>query len=161
LTTIDDLGQELTAMTEVGASMLFGTVCDDGAPRAARAWGVRADPSSGHLRIAVTADDAIVVGNLTNVASPSVTFTAADVRTFRSVQIKGRVVLVEPPTSDDRAIVDEQTHRFFVAVMEVDRTPLEGLRCMLPHDVVMVEMSVEGLFDQTPGPAAGSALRST
>ena len=148
-------------MTEVGASMLFGTVCDDGAPRAARAWGVRADPSSGRLRIAVTADDSIVVANLTNVAHPSVTFTAADVRTFRSLQIKGRVVLVEPPTPDDRTIVDEQTDHFFVAVMEVDRSPLEGLRCMLPHEVVMVEMSVDELFDQTPGPTAGSALRST
>ncbi len=144
-------------MSEVGASMLFGTVCADGAPRAARAWGVQVDPSSPRLRIAVTADDAVVVANL---ASPSVTFTAADVRTFRSLQIKGRVVLVEAPTPHDRAIVDEQTDRFFVAVMEVDRTPLEGLRCMLPHDVVMVEMSVDELFDQTPGPTAGSALRA-
>jgi hypothetical protein len=157
LTTIDDFGQELTAMTEAGASMLFGTVCADGAPRAARAWGVRIDPSSPCLRVAVTADDAVVVANLAN---PSVSFTAADVRTFRSLQMKGRIVLVEPPAADDRAMIEQQTERFFAAVMEVDRMPLDGLRGMLPRDVVMVEMSVDEQFDQTPGPTAGNAMRA-
>ena len=158
MTTSDEFGSALTAMIEGGGSFLFGTVGADGAPRATRAWAVSVvDAAARRLRVAVTADDATVVANLER---DWVTFTGANVRTFRSLQMKGRVLAVEPPTVDDQVVMDEQIGAFFTAVIEVDNTPLVGLRRMLPAEVLMVDMIVDQEFDQTPGPSAGASLRA-
>lgn len=143
-------------MIDVGAGLVIGTVGADGAPRAERAWAVSVvDPDTKRVRIVLGADDPVTVQNLAN---GPVALTGADVRTFDSVQFKGHVVAVEPPTSDDVAHVREHVDRFFAAVHATDGNPIELLRRMLPHEMVAVEMVVGELFDQTPGPDAGAAL---
>ena len=81
--------------------------------------------------------------------------TGADVRTLRSVQLKGRVRLVEPPVADDLALAAEHSQRFFDAVIAVDGLSPDLLRRMLPYEVVCVELEIDEQFDQSPGPAAG------
>lgn len=149
-------GADLMAMIEAGAGLLVGTASPDGEPRAARAWAATVvDPTARRLRVAVSGDDPLTVANL---ASGRVAVTGADVRTYRSVQCKGRVVAVEPPSAEDVELVRTQSTRFFEAIHLVDGNPIELLRRILPHELVVIEVVVEEEFDQTPGPQAGAAL---
>jgi hypothetical protein len=144
------------SMIDAGAGLVVGTVAADGEPRAARAWSAEViDPAERRLRISVGADDPITLANL---GSGSIALTGADVRTFRAVQMKGRVLAVEEPTAADLELVHVQSERFFRAVHETDGNPVEHLRRLLPVAIVAVEVLVDELFDQTPGPAAGAPL---
>jgi hypothetical protein len=147
---------ELLAKIEVGAGLVVGTVSPDGEPRATRAWAASvSDEEAQRLRVIVDADDPVSVANL---AGGSIAVTAAEVRTFRSVQLKGRVVAVEAATDEDLARMELHSLAFLGAVEEVDGNPLEHLRRILPLEVLAVEMVVEEQFDQSPGPRAGAAI---
>ena len=149
-------GSELTTMIEAGAGLVVGTVDGNGAPRGIRAWGARVvDVERQRIRIVLTADDRLVVDNL---AGGKAAFTAADVRTLRSVQLKGRVATVELPTPEDVELTRSQIDRFFEAVVETDRNSFRQLELMLPREMVAIELVVDEEYDQTPGPAAGTTL---
>lgn len=148
---------ELTSMIEAGAGLVVGTAGADGEPRATRAWAATVvDPDARRLRVVVSADDPVSVANLRPGAA--VALNGADVRTFRSVQLKGRVVTVEPPTPDDFDAARVQSDRFLQMVHETDGNPLESLQRILPVEVVVVEIGIEEMYDQTPGPEAGGPL---
>ena len=150
-------GSELTSMIEDGAGLVVGTVGDDGEPRACRAWAVTvADPEGGRLRVVVGGDDPVTVANLRVGATLAV--NGADVRTFRSVQLKGRIVEVVEAVAGDLAASRAQSDRFLQAVHETDGNPLDQLRRILPNEIVVVEIVVDEMYDQTPGPEAGGPL---
>jgi hypothetical protein len=50
------------------------------------------------------------------------------------------------------------TERFLVAVEETDATPRTLLSRFLPLTVIAVEVEVQELYDQSPGPSAGAAI---
>lgn len=150
-------GTELTSMIEDGAGLVVGTVGADDEPRATRAWSaVVVDAAARRLRVVVSADDPVSVANLRPDAV--VALNGADVRTFRSVQLKGRVVVVEPPGPDDLDTTREQSERFLHEVHATDGNPIELLRRILPIEVVVVELEIDEMYDQTPGPDAGGPL---
>ena len=150
-------GSDLTAMIEDGAGLVVGTVGDDGEPRATRAWSVTlVDPDERRVRVVVSADDEVTVANLR--VGTTLALNGADVRTLRSVQLKGRVVAVEAAGPDDLDSARDQSERFLQAVHDTDGNPLEQLRRILPIEVVVVEVVVVEMYDQTPGPDAGGAL---
>jgi hypothetical protein len=154
---MDVFATELEAMIESGAGLVLGTVDDDGAPRGVRAWSASVvDRAAQRVRIVFGADDDLVVEN---VRRGRVSLTAADVRTFRSVQMKGRVLSVEPSTDADLAATRDQTERFFEAVVISDGNPIEQLHRLMPAKTLTVEIEVDEQFDQTPGPGAGAMLR--
>ena len=147
---------ELVTMLEAGAGLVVGTVSAEGVPRADRAWAASVVDAEHHrIRFVMSADDAAVVDNL---QSGRVSLNGADVRTYQSVQLKGRPVVVEAPTASDLELARHQSEVFFGAVHRTDGNPMELLRRMLPHEMMAVEMIVEESFDQTPGPTAGTAL---
>lgn len=148
---------ELTTIVESGAGLVVGTVSADGVPRVDRAWAASVvDAEHRRIRFVMSADDPAVVDNL---QSEWVALNGAEVSTYQSVQLKGRPVVVETPTAADVELARRQSDTFFEAVHRTDGNPIELLRRMLPHEMVAVEMIVEESFDQTPGPAAGAALR--
>lgn len=147
---------ELVTMLEAGAGLVVGTVSAEGVPRADRAWAASVvDAENRRIRFVMSADDAAVVDNL---QTGRVSLNGADVTTYQSVQLKGLPVVVEAVTASDVELAREQSEIFFTAVHRTDGNPMELLRRMLPHEMVAVEMIVEESFDQTPGPAAGTAL---
>lgn len=147
---------ELKAMIDSGAGLVVGTVSDDGEPRADRGWAATViDEHGRRVRFVMSADHPAVVRNL---ETGSVSLTGADVVTYQSIQLKGRPVVVEPPTADDIEMALVQTATFFDAVHRTDGNPREALWRMLPLQMVAVEMIVEETFDQTPGPAAGAVI---
>jgi hypothetical protein len=150
---------ELMAMIDSGAGLVVATVSDDGEPRADRAWAAAVvDENRRRVRFVMSADDPAVVRNL---EAGSVSLTGAEVVTYQSIQLKGRPVVVEPPTDDDVEMARVQTASFFAAVHRADGNPVEALSRMLPLQMVAVEMIVEETFDQTPGPSAGAVIDRT
>jgi hypothetical protein len=149
------LGTAELTLIGPGTSLVVGTVDAGGAPRATRAW---AASPVGHdrVRVLVSADDPVVVDSLQH--GGAIAVTGADVRSLRAVQLKGTLDLVEPPTAHDLAALEAHVELFFDEVHATDGNPIELLRRLLPHRVVAVELVVDEVFDQSPGPAAGAAL---
>lgn len=135
---------------------VVGTVDASGVPDATRAWGLRVLDDRQRVRMLLAAAAGTALANLA--ATNTVAVTATDVRTLESVQVKGRAVHTEPATDDDRRDHDAYFAALRLALHEVDGTPHELLDRMRPGPLVAVVASVDAIYDQTPGPAAGSRL---
>ena len=84
--------------------------------------------------------------------------TGALVRTLDSLQLKGRIVAIDPPTDEDLSLIDRHLEGFATAVEEKDKIPRALLEYIFPEEFEMVTIAVTDLFDQTPGPTAGNRL---
>jgi hypothetical protein len=84
--------------------------------------------------------------------------TVTHIRTLASVQFKGPAGDPGPATADDLDAVRSYCDYFFKEVEETDGTPRELLERLMPPAFVVCEVDVEELFDQTPGPRAGTQL---
>jgi hypothetical protein len=155
------LEAEIVDYLESGAGLIVGLVAGDGLPFATRAWLFDVtDPSAGTARLLLGSGE---LGRLAvdELVGASISVTGADVRTFRSVQFKGTVTGLEPPTREDLARSVRYQEAFFTAVMEMDWTPREVLDRLVPVEFVTATVVVSELFDQTPGPHAGTRLGSS
>jgi hypothetical protein len=143
------------AFLEAGSALIIGTVDAGGQPHAGRGWGL--DVVAGmQMRLLLDASDA---GTLAHAAAGgAIAVTAADVRTLRSVQLKGHAVGVEDATDEDRARSERYCEAFFTDILETDGTPRALTARMVPPDVVACTIEVDELYDQTPGPGAGAPL---
>jgi hypothetical protein len=146
----------VAALFAAGNSLVVGTVSPDGEPRATRAWAVTvSDADAGRVRVVMTGDDPVTIANL---AGGRIAVTGCAVRTLRAAQLKGQVVSIDPPTADDMVTFEEHSDEFFQEVHETDGNPIELLRRLLPRDVVVVDVAVDEVFDQSPGPGAGASV---
>ena len=152
------LTSDLVALLESGA-LIVGTVGPDGAPWAARGWGLDVLEGGARVRLLLPADDVVLLGHLASGAP--VAITAADVETLQAVQLKGRADGLAAATDDDRARSRRYTDGYHGAVLEVDDVPVELMERQVPVDLVRCEVAVDGVFDQTPGPGAGAAITGT
>jgi hypothetical protein len=147
------IDQALTAFLERGGAMIIGTVTPDGMPHAQRCWGCAVlGPTT--IRIALDASDGELASHL--VVGGRIAITSADVRTLRSVQLKGRISAVEDPGPDDLARCDAHNDELFTDIYEADHFPRELTERMVPPGYIVAVVEVEDLFDQTPGPGAGA-----
>ena len=108
------------------------------------------------MYILVDAEDTQARSNLE--PGRPVAVTAADVRTLRSVQLKGTSRGIEPARPEDLDRMVRYTAAFYDDIVATDGTPLTVLRRLTPDDVVAVLIEVADQFDQTPGPGAGRAV---
>jgi hypothetical protein len=148
-------------MAAVGdkSAFIVGAAGPDGAPYAGRAWGLaQPEPDRPVLRVILDADDVpFLVGRPDrNVLALTVTH----VRTLESVQFKGLATPGGPITEDDLQLVEAYCQAYFDAVMEVDELPRALMERLVPHAFAAVLLEVHDIFDQTPGPAAGGAVRT-
>jgi hypothetical protein len=142
----------LAAFVEGDAAQTIGTADASCAPTIGRAWGLRV--RQGHLVRALIGADASTTANLQRGARIAVLLI--DVATYRSVQLKGSIVDIEPPTASDRDVYDVYVSEFVAALRAADRhTPTDEV---LPAQLVAVTVDTDAVFDQTPGPGAGRAL---
>jgi hypothetical protein len=139
-----------------GCGLLVGTVSEDGEPCATRGWGASVEPPDGLLRVLLDADDH---HSLTEVVpGRAIAVTAADVRTLRSLQMKGRVRATGPATESDRARAQVYCDDFYRDIADTDGTDRRLLERMTPRDYVACLVDLDELFDQTPGPTAGRSI---
>lgn len=146
------------AFLEGGCALIVGTVTPDGAPFVTRAWGltIHVDEDPLTARLVLAAEDARAIELLA--AGGRVAYTGTDVPTLHSLQLKGRGVRVDPATDEDRARAGRYADAFFADVMRVDRHPEGALVRLLPIDYVAATVTVEEVFNQTPGPSAGTRV---
>ena len=121
-------------------------------PIIGRAWGLRV--TDGHTVRAVVGADASTVANLETTSRAAL--VVADVATYRSVQVKGTLVAVEPATATDHVIYQGYQREFTAALRSAGRTtPMDEV---WPASIITVTIDVDAVFDQTPGPGAGRAM---
>ena len=151
------LAPETIAFLEGGCGVIVGTVGADGAPHVSRGWGITVtstDPPE--VRLLLDADDTVAAEYLA--ATGTVAVTAGDVRTLHATQFKGQVSAVEPATADDRDRAARYADEFFGNINAVDGTPLELINTLRAHDYFACTIRVAEMYDQSPGPSAGTRL---
>jgi hypothetical protein len=150
--------EETQAFLESGCGLIVGTVDPDGAPWAGRGWGLEVlEPGPpARLRLLLDSDDEGSVANV--VAGAPIAVTATDVKTLRSVQLKGRAIGPEVLTPEDEARGRRYADEFFADVEAVDGVPRERFEHFMPIGYVVCTFDAHEHFDQTPGPGAGARV---
>lgn len=147
---------ELATFLESGCALIVATVSGEGEPYATRGWGLTVLDHRGSARLLVAAGDTRLTTDLAD--GGRIAVTAADVRTLRSVQLKGVATPVDAATDEDRARTARYTHDFYCDIEETDGVPPEVIARFTPLDVAACTVTVDEVFDQTPGPGAGVRL---
>ena len=149
------IGSEHAALLESPCSLIVGTVDADGLPDASRAWGVEVLDER-HLRVLLSTQAPVTRRNVEG--GGAVALTATHFTTFESVQLKGRATQVVEATAADRIRFDRYCAGARRAIAETDRTPEDLVQRFMTADVYACLMTVESVFDQTPGRTAGTQL---
>ena len=153
---------ELKAFIERGASVMVGTRDAELVPELVRAWGPRVSRDEKHISVCVaTAAGVKTLGNLRDNARVAVTFALP--ANSHAIQVWGRCTGTGPPHRDDLTAV--QQHRdTFARVSEGIGVPLPFIEALWQRELagspamVRIQFVAEQIFNQTPGPDAGSPL---
>ena len=135
---------------------MLGASADEGlTPEAFRAWGAYLIGDD-LLRLLISSDAGQTLKSLGSGSSVCVTFS--DPHTFRSVQVKGLATgRPEPPGPVDLACMRRYSV-VFAAVAAERGVPAALFESTRPIAVFAVVIQIEEMYDQTPGPMAGSPL---
>lgn len=145
------LDDELVRFLQGGCALIVCTLDPDGEPFASRAWGLTVLSAEDPVRVRLLATpDVSALGRIA--------ITGTDVPTLRSTQLKGCIVASEPGNDLDAAKSRKYTDAFYSDVELSDRVPRDLLDRMTPTDFLALTVEVEEMFNQTPGPRAGSSL---
>jgi hypothetical protein len=152
------IGAMPTEVVARGHSLVVALV-DDGVPYVTRGWAltvVSDAPGQLRLRLVLSSEEQPWFEH--RQPSRAIAVTAADPRTLRSVQFKGRAAPAGPLTAEDRADVIRHCDTFFGAVVEADGLDRRLLEGIVPADFIVCTVDVDDVYDQTPGPGAGAVL---
>jgi hypothetical protein len=151
---IDD---ETAAFLATGCALVVATVGPDGEPFVTRGWGATVlSAERMELRLILDAGPDPAVAQLAE--GGRIAITATSVPTLHSVQLKGRAQPPVQATARDRAKVDQYCADFFGDIVATDHADPALPPRLRPRDFMACTVEVEDLFDQTPGPKAGSAV---
>jgi hypothetical protein len=85
----------------------------------------------------------------------AVSLAIVNVTTYQAIQLKGRLLEVGDPSAEDRIRVRQHGDAFVAGVARVGVSEAAA-RGTLVSDVIRIRFVPELLFDQTPGPQAGT-----
>jgi hypothetical protein len=141
-----------------GRSILVATVSPDGFPACCRGVGVRADPALTAVTVYVpVATGAQAVANLST--NGRIAVASSEPASHETVQLKGRVREVRVARDDEEAWVRGCVERL-AGVLDRVGLPRGVTRSMTCWPAFALEVEVEAVFDQTPGPRAGAPMGS-
>ncbi|HET7652086.1 MAG TPA: pyridoxamine 5'-phosphate oxidase family protein [Acidimicrobiales bacterium] len=138
-------------------ALIVAAVTPDGAPHATRGWGISLDMDERTARLLLPADDDVVIAAL-GARDARIAVTAGDIDTLHSTQIKGRALHIERATETDELTAAEYVDGFAAAVERVDGTPRTLIERLVPTAFVACTITIDDVFDQTPGPGAGASV---
>jgi hypothetical protein len=152
----DDWPDALLRMT----GQLVAMVAADGAPLVTRGWGVRVVDGGRRARVVLSATEVEALGRGPGheAIGTDVALTTTDIRSLRSVQVKGAIDAVGPADVEDLRAAAAYRRAFFADVHEMDRLPYELLERMVPDELVACSFRIREAFDQTPGEGAGRRI---
>jgi Pyridoxamine 5'-phosphate oxidase len=96
----------------------------------------------------------------TNLAvEPRIAIAASRPSTHETLQLKGRVVRIDRAADQLRPLFDAGWEQFMAEAKDVG-TPRRLLDTVIRWPLVEIEVEVSEIFDQTPGPGAGTRVAS-
>jgi hypothetical protein len=150
------LETDQVVLLESPCSLIVGTVDASGLPDATRGWGLEVLPGGERVRLLLSSNASTSHDNLRDTGA--IALTATHFSTLVSVQLKGKAIGVEPATAEDRIRFDRFCAGCVHDLHELDGTPEESIWRIAPPGIVACVFTIEEVFDQTPGPAAGARL---
>ncbi len=147
---------ELVDFVAQGASLLVGSCDAAQVPHAMRAMGLRIHDDRRHATVYLP--EVTSRHTVTDVAvNPRVAVTASQPVDHKSFQMKGRVTKVSPATEAERAYVEGYLESYGRR-LEAVGFPFDVVSMLSHWPAIALELQVEELFLQTPGPGAGQRL---
>jgi hypothetical protein len=152
-----EIGPELRERLAEGYAAVAATSDERLRPELARVWGMEVSPDGRQVTFCVEAPPGSRMrANLER--GSMVAITATKPTTYRSMQVKGRIVGVWEATEADLARAQAQRDAFATDVVPLGIDPARGVRFIREEALFAAAIAVEELYDQTPGPAAGTRL---
>ena len=140
-----------------GVSVLVGTVDADGIPSCCRGIAIATKDHFDSVTIYVPA--ATAGETVANVATTRrVAVTCSHPLSHETLQIKGVTRGVRLAPASDEAFVRQRLDEF-AAVLDEIGLPRRVTRSVAHWPAFAIDLSVEQVFDQTPGPKAGTLIR--
>jgi len=156
---IDD---SLRSFLDSGVSLVIGTRDAALVPEIVRAWGPRVSDDPRSVTVCVPlATSGKARENLDQ--NGRIAATASLPTTYRTFQLKGRVIRISEPEAADLAAVNRHRDAFGRVNRQIG-VPREQVEAFWKRELVSspslvaVRFVVEAIFDQTPGPSAGARL---
>jgi hypothetical protein len=146
---------ELAAFLEGPNSMMVATRDADFVPEIARVVFLRCAPEGDRIAIAIRAAEARTLENAR--ANGRIAVSAERMASHKTMQVKGRMVGVRPLRDDERPDVERAFEAFVRSAEEVGM-PRRVIERVARWPLVELEIAVEELYDQSPGPGAGARL---
>jgi hypothetical protein len=156
------LPADLVRMADTGVVVIVGTRDKDRVPEVSRAWGVRVLPECDALEVCVSSH--VCGRTLDNLAdNQQIAVTITSPLNYRSFQVKGRAIETGSIAPSDlerimrhqRAFTDEVVS---VGLPEPAAVRLFSIEMEDAPEITKIRVLVETVFNQTPGPGAGSRL---
>lgn len=150
---------ELAAFMQSGISMHVGSA-RGGLPQLARAAGCRVSPD--RRRVTMFVIPAQSIGVLDQIAANgAVAAVFTKPRSHRTVQLKGSDARIVSASAQDEALVRRQVEAFGAELASIGFPDRLGATLALaaPATLLAVTFTPTSAFVQTPGPAAGTALK--
>jgi len=147
---------DLAAFVQGGVGIYIGTRNAALEPNGARALAARVERDGAHLVIYV-ADAAVprILPDLESNGMAAVTFGRPVDE--RAIQVKGTLVSVRPARDDERPALDVQWD-LFSRTLEMIGVPREARSAWPRWPATAITLKPTAIFEQTPGPSAGSQL---
>lgn len=148
---------ELATFLESGLSIVLASRDDDLQPDGAVAWAARVH--EGGERLTVYLHELAAAEMLRNLERHPALALDFDLPTsHRACQVKGNFVALRPAREDERGTVEAQVEGF-VSDLEKIGIPRESGPEWPVWPCMALEVEVDQLFEQTPGPGTGGPLR--
>lgn len=148
--------EDLVEFLHGGVAILVGTRNADMRPASSRAGAARVHADRRRVDIFLPERSGEqTIANVRGNGRLAVTFSRAI--DHRSVQLKGNAAVVRPARPDEEAITLQYLETW-AAEVELVGMPRSTIKRFWTWPAVVVELDVEAIFEQTPGPAAGAKL---
>lgn len=147
---------ELVEFLESGVSLLVGTCDARGVPSCSIATGARVSSARGEVTVYLTEKLAPrLIDNLRE--NPRIAVTFSRTIDHRSLQLKGDVVAIEKTDESGKRAQEEYLRRYAAALIMLG-FPKDVANGIAYFPSLAVTFRAIGVFEQTPGPRAGTAL---
>jgi len=150
---------EQADLLESPCALVVGSVDRAGLPDATRGWGLEVLDGGNRVRVLLSTSASTTIANARETRRLAI--TATHFATLVSVQVKGMVTAVEDARPADRIRFDRFWAGCVHELEELDGTPPDLTSRLAPPGIVAGELTVDEVYDQTPGPAAGARLAPT
>lgn len=139
-----------------GLSLLVACCDAQGRPLATRGVGMRVWPSEDRITLFLAQSCAEPVASSLR-ERPRIAFVTSRPHDYRTVQLKGTALAVREAAPEDRALVDAFV-RTFAELVDGLGVPREIALRVNHWPCLAIDIAIEQVFVQTPGPGAGSAV---